>query len=158
MEYSHCCQVHLTQPSTKHAVSHSNCLTDSLISNTFFYRLLTSIRKHSLCFILTRLTTMATPLILEFLEHVHNIFQKPWEQYNAHFHLDNTVCDGKISSSEWEAGGYFEAEFVVDGRIVLFAHFEEVETRTRKLDTEEAKNGESWKWGWQGSTGHEDAV
>jgi hypothetical protein len=54
-------------------------------------------------------------------------------QYNAHFHPDNTGCDGRVSSSEWEAGGYFEAEFVVDGRIVLFAHFEEVETRTHKL-------------------------
>jgi hypothetical protein len=32
-----------------------------------------------------------------------------------------------MSPSEWDAGGYFDAEFVVDGRMVLYAHFEEVE-------------------------------
>jgi hypothetical protein len=44
---------------------------------------------------------------------------------------------------------------VVDGRIVLFAHFEEVETRTREP---EAEKGESWRWGWHGSEGPEDKV
>lgn len=102
--------------------------------------------------------TQAHGNIQEFLEYVHNIFNKPWEQYNAHFHIDNTVGDGRVSSSEWEAGGYFEAEFVVDGRIVLFAQSEDAETRTREPEPKEAEKGESWRWGWQGSEGPEDRV
>ncbi|KAI4916210.1 hypothetical protein J4E85_010298 [Alternaria conjuncta] len=63
----------------------------------------------------------------ELLANVHNIFVKPWERYNAHLHFDGHACDDRISPSEWDAGGYFDPEFVVDGRLVLYAHFEQVE-------------------------------
>ncbi|KAI4958284.1 hypothetical protein J4E86_003882 [Alternaria arbusti] len=63
----------------------------------------------------------------ELLANVHNIFIKPWERYNAHLHFDGHACDDRISPSEWDAGGYFDPEFVVDGRLVLYVHFEQVE-------------------------------
>jgi hypothetical protein len=94
----------------------------------------------------------------EFLEHVHSMFNKPWERYNAHFHLDNDRCDGRLSASEWEAGGYFEPEFLVDNRLVLFAHFEEVETRKRKREAGIEEKDSGWRWGWCGSEGSEDKV
>jgi hypothetical protein len=87
----------------------------------------------------------------EFLEHVHGIFNKPWEQYNAHFHLDNETCAGRVSPSEWEAGGYFEAEFMVEGRLTLYAHFAKVETRTRQVKAKPQEKNEAWRWGWHGS-------
>ncbi|KAI4946656.1 hypothetical protein J4E91_007346 [Alternaria rosae] len=63
----------------------------------------------------------------ELLANVHNIFVKPWDRYNAHLHFDGHACDDRMSPSEWDAGGYFDPEFVVDGRLVLYAHFEQVE-------------------------------
>ncbi|KAI4694171.1 uncharacterized protein J4E84_002753 [Alternaria hordeiaustralica] len=63
----------------------------------------------------------------ELIANVHNIFVKPWERYNAHIHFDGHACDDRISPSEWDAGGYFDPEFVVDGRLVLYVHFEQVE-------------------------------
>jgi len=59
--------------------------------------------------------------------NVHNIFVKPWERYNAHLHFDGHACDDRMSPSEWDAGGYFDPEFVVEGRLVLYVHFEQVE-------------------------------
>jgi hypothetical protein len=73
-------------------------------------------------------------------------------------HFDNDSCDGRISPSEWDAGGYFEAEFVVDGRLVVYAHFEAVNDRIMKssgvssLDEVE-KEGEAWYWGMYGDEG-----
>ncbi|KAI4615371.1 uncharacterized protein J4E87_009264 [Alternaria ethzedia] len=63
----------------------------------------------------------------ELLANVHNIFVKPWQRYNAHLHFDDHACDDRMSPSEWDAGGYFDPEFVVDGRLVLYVHFEQVE-------------------------------
>ena len=84
-----------------------------------------------------------THLLQDFLNHIHRTFDKPWERYNVHLHLDNETCKGRVSSSEWEAGGYFEAEFLVDNKLVLFAHFEEMEPEPKTED-----GGEAWSWGW----------
>ncbi|KAH7072257.1 hypothetical protein BKA63DRAFT_65980 [Paraphoma chrysanthemicola] len=93
----------------------------------------------------------------EFLEHIHNTFNRPWERYNAHLHLDNNICDGRISPSEWDAGAYFEAEFLIDNRLVLFVHFEVVEARVTGLDADiDADDEEIWQWGWEGSEGLQD--
>jgi hypothetical protein len=96
--------------------------------------------------------------VQEFLEHVHNIFNKPWERYNAHLHLENDGCNGRLNPSEWEAGGYFEPEFLVNNRLVLFAHFEGVETRKRKRQADVEEKDNAWRWDWCGSEGPEDKV
>ncbi|KAF2024661.1 hypothetical protein EK21DRAFT_117571 [Setomelanomma holmii] len=82
-----------------------------------------------------RISLRRARLYWEFLEQIHATFNKPWERYNAHFHLDNDSCDGRVSPSEWDAGGYFEAEFLVDKKLELFVHFEEVETRVSEAKT-----------------------
>lgn len=94
----------------------------------------------------------------EFLEHIHNTFNRPWERYNAHLHLDNDICDGRISPSEWDARAYFEAEFLVDNRLVLFVHFEVVEARVTGLDADIDADEEIWQWGCEGSEGLQDTV
>ncbi|KAL6708087.1 hypothetical protein ACN47E_003521 [Coniothyrium glycines] len=88
----------------------------------------------------------------EFLEHIHNTFNKPWERYNAHLHFENHRCAGRISPSEWDAGGYFEAEFLDNGRLLLYAHFEEVEERLIDTptdpDTHKNNQDEERAWHW----------
>jgi hypothetical protein len=74
--------------------------------------------------------------------------------------VDSHTCDDRISPSEWDAGGYFDAEFVVNGRLMLYAHFEQVEGRivesgggiagNGSLDYEEDK---TWYWGTYGDKG-----
>jgi hypothetical protein len=63
-----------------------------------------------------------------------------------------------MSPSEWDAGGYFDAEFVVDGRMVLYAHFEEVEPPSessmnahQRLETEQEDG--LWYQGTYGDQG-----
>ena len=48
---------------------------------------------------------------------------------NTHLHFKDFICDGRISPSEWDVGGYFDAEFLIEGRLVLYARFELVEGR-----------------------------
>jgi hypothetical protein len=59
----------------------------------------------------------------EFLEYLHDTFNKPWEQYNSHLHFNAGPCEGRVSLDEWEAGSYFEAKFMVDGHLLLYAQF-----------------------------------
>jgi hypothetical protein len=95
----------------------------------------------------------------EFLEHIHNTFDKPWEQYNTHLHLDNKLCDGRISPSEWNAGAYFASEFSQDGRLILYAHFEEVGNRVREeIADAQTPTSEQWHCSWHGKGGSKDEV
>jgi hypothetical protein len=89
----------------------------------------------------------------EVLVHIHITFNKPWERNNLRFHLDNTTCDGLVSSSEWEAGAYFADEFFVDNRLMLYAHFEEMESRKPSIETEQKT--EAWHWGWLDTEGRQ---
>jgi hypothetical protein len=91
-----------------------------------------------------------------FLVYIHNTFNKPWERYSLHLHLDNTVCDGRVSPSEWEAGAYFETEFILEDRLVLYVHFEEVERR--KLDFNVEEESAACRWGSDGTKEHQDKV
>ena len=54
------------------------------------------------------------------------MFNKPWERYNAHLHFYGNICDNRLSPSEWDSGGYFDPEFVVDGRLLSYVQFEEI--------------------------------
>jgi hypothetical protein len=73
-------------------------------------------------------------------------------------HLENTVCDGRVSLSEWDAGGYFEAELLVHERLVLYAHFEELESKKAKMREDISEDEEGWGWGWHGPRDEKDEV
>jgi hypothetical protein len=73
-------------------------------------------------------------------------------------HLENTVCDGRVSPSEWDAGGYFEAELLVDERLVLYAHFEELESKKAKMREDISEDEEGWGWDWHGPRDEKDEV
>ncbi|KAF1938690.1 hypothetical protein EJ02DRAFT_425495 [Clathrospora elynae] len=91
----------------------------------------------------------------ELLESIHNTFSNTWDRYNAHLHFENDCSNGRISPREWDVGGYFEDEFVVDGWLVLFAHFEEVEGRVMDDVGDQGSYGVDriWYWGTYGDEG-----
>jgi hypothetical protein len=94
----------------------------------------------------------------ELLANIHNIFSKPWERYNAHLHFDDHACHDRLSPSEWDAGGYFDPEFVVNGRMVLYAHFEHMDpVPNSKMDAsgydETRQEDKLWYWGTYGDMG-----
>ncbi|KAF2818469.1 hypothetical protein CC86DRAFT_157853 [Ophiobolus disseminans] len=92
----------------------------------------------------------------EFVEHVQITFSKPWEQYNAHLHFDNENCKGRVSASQWDAGGYFESEFLVNNELLLFAHFEKMDQKMPETTLKTEDGDEAWSWGWHDNDGPQD--
>lgn len=74
-----------------------------------------------------------------------------------HLHFDDHTCEDRISPSEWDAGGYLDPEFVVDGRMVLYAHFETVDGRSMGdvYTTDTLKTKEEDKLWYSGTYGDE---
>jgi hypothetical protein len=66
----------------------------------------------------------------------------------VHLHLDNDICKGRVSASEWDVGGYFEHEFLVDNKLVLFAHFEELDEDMVSPGVKIEDDDGTWKWAW----------
>lgn len=90
------------------------------------------------------------------MNHLHDIFDKPWEFYNIHLHLDNQVCGGRISASEWDAGGYFGAEFANGGEMVLYVCFEEVGDGVGDVKEEGEEEDDAWLWALIGGEGGDE--
>jgi hypothetical protein len=47
---------------------------------------------------------------------------------------------------------------VVDGRLVLYAHFEELESRKAKMREDVDEDEDGWGWGWHGARDGKDEV
>ncbi|KAF1850551.1 uncharacterized protein K460DRAFT_17588 [Cucurbitaria berberidis CBS 394.84] len=106
-----------------------------------------------------RISTRRARNYWELLESIHNTFSKPWERYNAHLYFDNHTCEGQVSPSEWDAGGYFEKEFLAEGILLLYAHFEQVDRRMMEgagavypYKANKEDDG-AWHWGFYGTEG-----
>ena len=52
------------------------------------------------------------------------VFRKDRPPEAVHFHIQEDVCENRVISRIWSAGGYLAEGFLESGKLVVFAHFE----------------------------------
>jgi len=52
------------------------------------------------------------------------VLEKDPQEWLVHFHLEDGTCEGKVLPFLWNSGGYFDEGCMKDGKLHLFAHFE----------------------------------
>jgi hypothetical protein len=63
------------------------------------------------------------------------ILSKDTKQWDVHFHLEDSLCEGKALPFLWDDGAYFDSECLIGDKLYLFAHFQKKESGTRALTT-----------------------